>query len=106
MEILFIIVFFIRHLNNLIRRHADSTDWQIALEFFIVGQPQTLSPGIDPLLFMCYDPNGEVRPDIFAQLEAYRCYSNVAFVSASPLLIDNTNSMEKLRDICDIVLAV
>jgi GT2 family glycosyltransferase len=62
-------------------------------------------PGDRPfVIYVHYDPNGEVRPDIFAQLEAYRCYSNVAFVSASPLLIDNTNSMEKLRDISDIVL--
>ena len=62
-------------------------------------------PGDRPfVIYAHYDPAGEVRPDIFAQLQAYRCHSNVAFVSASPQLINNTIAMKKLRDIADIVL--
>ena len=46
---------------------------------------------------------GEVRSDIFEQLEAFSSHSDVAFVSASPELIDNEIATNR-AGVCNIVL--
>ena len=56
------------------------------------------------IIYVHYDKNGYVRPDIFEQLKAYKIYGDVAFVSASPKLISKVDAMESLHNICDIVL--
>ena len=55
--------------------------------------------------YLCHwDPNGEVRPDIFEQLKEYSNHSDIAFVSASPKLLTNSVAMDRLKNICDFVL--
>ena len=62
-------------------------------------------PGVRPfIIYVHYDSNGDVRPDIFEQLKAYRSYCDIAFVSASPKLCDRPRLLDKLQDACDVVL--
>ena len=56
------------------------------------------------VIYVHYDPQGDVRPDIFEQLKAYKLKSDIAFVSASPKLVDQTEIMKRLHDICETVL--
>ena len=56
------------------------------------------------MIYVHYDPQGDVRPDIFEQLKAYKLKSDIAFVSASPKLVDQTEIMKRLHDICETVL--
>ena len=61
--------------------------------------------GIRPFtIYVHYDSKGDVRPDIIEQLKAYRGHSDVAFVSASTALINQPATINKLQEICDIVL--
>ena len=65
----------------------------------------TFEPGERPfVIYVHYDPKGEVRSDVFEQLEAFGSHGDVAFVSASPELIDNEIAMNRLRKVCNIVL--
>ena len=56
------------------------------------------------LIYVHWDPDGEVRPDIFEQLQAYRHHADLAFVSASPALLSYSRTMTRLHQLCDIVL--
>ena len=56
------------------------------------------------LIYVHYDRDGNVRSDIYEQLKSYKTHSDVAFVSASPKLLDQTEMMDKLHDICDVII--
>jgi len=56
------------------------------------------------LLYAHWDPNGEVRPDVLEQLEAYRQHADLAFISAAPDLLNQHAAMARLREVCAVVL--
>ena len=66
--------------------------------------PNFLLRGSCFTIYVHWDPNGEVRPDIFEQLKEYSNHSDIAFVSASPKLLTNSVAMDRLKNICDFVL--
>ena len=66
--------------------------------------PNFLLRGSCFTIYVHWDPNGEVRPDIFEQLKEYSNHSDIVFVSASPKLLTNLVAMDRLKNICDFVL--
>lgn len=56
------------------------------------------------LIYVHWDANGQVRPDVLEQLRAYRGYADLAFVSAAPELRHRPRAMATLRRLCDVVL--
>jgi O-antigen biosynthesis protein len=68
-------------------------------------QPQWRKPGERPLLiYVHWDGQGQVRPDVFEQLRAYRAHADLVFVSAAPALLERTDAMAQLRELCAVVL--
>jgi GT2 family glycosyltransferase len=61
-------------------------------------------PGRYFLIYVHWDPEGRVRPDVLEQLRAYRRYADVAFVSASPQLIERQQLIDHLQNLCDVLL--
>jgi lipopolysaccharide biosynthesis protein len=51
-----------------------------------------------------WDPDGQIRPDVLEQLRAYRRHADVAFVSASPQLIERQQLINHLQNLCDVLL--
>ena len=56
------------------------------------------------IIYVHWDAKGFVRPDIFEQLTAYRRHGDVAFVSASPALLEKSNIITKLKNVCNVVI--
>ena len=56
------------------------------------------------LIYVHWDGAGALRPDVLEQLRAYRRHADLAFVSAAPALLDQTEAMAALAQLCDIVL--
>jgi GT2 family glycosyltransferase len=56
------------------------------------------------LVYVHWDPDGQIRPDVLEQLRAYRRHVDVAFVSASPQLIERQQLINHLHNLCDILL--
>lgn len=68
-------------------------------------RPQWVRPGTRPLLiYVHWDGQGEVRPDVLEQLRAYRPHADLVFVSAAPALLEHQSTMARLRDLCEVVL--
>lgn len=56
------------------------------------------------MIYVHWDPYGRIRKDIYDQLCAYQKHSRIAFVSASPELIDRSDDLELLKNQCDVIL--
>jgi lipopolysaccharide biosynthesis protein len=56
------------------------------------------------LIYVHWDGAGALRPDVLEQLRAYRRHADLAFVSAAPALLDQTEAMAALAQLCDVVL--
>ena len=56
------------------------------------------------IIYVHWDAKGSVRADIFEQLAEYRRYGDVAFVSASPALLEKSDTITRLKNICDVVI--
>ena len=68
-------------------------------------QPQWRKPGERPLLiYVHWDGQGLVRPDVLEQLRAYRAHADLVFVSAAPALLEQGAAMAQLRELCEVVL--
>ncbi|MEB3202586.1 MAG: rhamnan synthesis F family protein, partial [Synechococcus sp.] len=68
-------------------------------------RPQWPGAGKRPLLiYVHWDGQGLVRPDVLEQLRAYRAHSDLVFVSAAPALLEQPAAMAQLRELCEVVL--
>ncbi|CAK6687778.1 hypothetical protein OGCDGJMD_00290 [Cyanobium usitatum str. Tous] len=68
-------------------------------------RPQWPQPGTRPLLiYVHWDGQGLVRPDVLEQLRAYRSHADLVFVSAAPALLEQGAAMAQLRELCEVVL--
>ena len=68
-------------------------------------RPQWRKPGERPLLiYVHWDGQGLVRPDVLEQLRAYRSHADLVFVSAAPALLEQGAAMAQLRELSEVVL--
>jgi GT2 family glycosyltransferase len=68
-------------------------------------RPQWARTGTRPLLiYVHWDGQGLVRPDVLEQLRAYRSHADLVFVSAAPVLLEQRAAMGQLRQLCEVVL--
>jgi len=56
------------------------------------------------VIYVHWDSKGKIRPDVLEQLRAYHQHADVAFVSASPELIDRDQLLSKLKRHCDVII--
>ncbi len=56
------------------------------------------------LVFAQFDANGQLRPDLLPQLQAYRAHADLVFVGATPALLQQPRVLRQLRRICAVVL--
>lgn len=56
------------------------------------------------LIYVHWDRQGELRPDLLEQLHQYRRHCQVAFVSACPALAADREALSCLKTLCDVLL--
>jgi O-antigen biosynthesis protein len=68
-------------------------------------RPQWPRPSTRPLMiYVHWDGQGLVRPDVLEQLRAYRSHADLVFVSAAPALLEQRAAMGQLQQLCEVVL--